>query len=112
MNPVCPFDLSGVEQQMEQAVEAKEQKNAQGAFGGQGQGRCQKQAKEEAGLIHAVEPQGIGAKAWDKFKRPLSDPGNIRDYASKEHPLRCCSFAKQAVQRPLDADVDESVGHG
>jgi hypothetical protein len=26
--------------------------------------------------------------------------------------LGACPFAKQAVQWPLDADVDEGVGHG
>ena len=112
MNPVCPFDLSGVEQQMEQAVEAKQQKDAQGASGGQGQGRCQEQTEEEGGLIQTVEPQGVWINARNKLQHPLGDPGDIRDDASQQHPLGTRPFAKQAVQRPLDADVGKGVGHG
>ena len=111
MHPVGPFDLRGVDQQMEQAVEAEQQKDLPGSAGDERQGCGQEQAEEEAGLVQAVESQGIRINACHQFQQPLQDPGDIRENTSQQHPLGAAPFAKQAVQRPLDADMGECVGH-
>ncbi len=111
MDPVGPFDLRGIEQQMEQAVEAEQQKDLPGSAGRERQGSGQEQAEEEAGLIQAVEPQSIRVDARRKFQQPLHDPGDIGKHTAQQHPLRGGPFVKQAVQRPLNADMGECVGH-
>jgi len=109
VHTVAPFDLQGVEQQVEKTVAAEEGKHPAGLPGQTCQSGRQEKTEEKTCLGRAVEPQIVWIEQIESDKAFEHNPGKIGDDTGNDHPAEVDSAADQTVEGKLDSDMAKSI---
>ncbi len=110
--PVSPLDLGSINEQVEETVHGKEQKNHLAVAGQHGKRQGEDKAVSEACLGGCIQMKCYRVDVCKGVKNTLDNPGNIRNYATHNNPLQRRFFCQQPGQWCLYSDVGQCVGQG
>jgi len=110
--PVRPFDLHGVQEQVQKAVQGQEQEDPAAVTGQQGNGAGEQKAAEQGCLDDGIKTKSkrVDREVQGK-ENPLHDPGHIRNDAAHRDPFDVRVLEQAAAGQGLDAKMGKGVGH-
>ena len=108
---VGPFDLTGIQQEMEEAVQGQDQENLAAVPGEQGDGRREQQAEKETRLNDRVDPQINGIDSGNTGQQALENPRDIREQTAQTDPLAVRFGDGGLGQQDLYSEMGQGVRH-
>lgn len=112
MNPVRPFGLQGIQQQMDKGIERQKEEYPSRPDRYDAQGQREKKAENKGSQDDGINPQIERVCPWkNKSNYSLQYPWNIWNYTAEGNPLEVGAPNEQTAGRRLYAEMNKGIGH-